>query len=227
VWRPRIGALSFLAVRHSLLIKIADSQNWNKKTYNDAISASRRAFAFGFLDYPGQHNPAADLHGARMGKKDRPRVDPFGIPDAEVFIDALRRDWGAPQANYDEFRFFTGLRPSEEIALMVSDYDRTHGVISVTKARVDGSIRIARRPATIDAFNSVLAPWRSWSGICSCAPASRTRDSFNTTICSSPTRAHRFQMCVIRMGGGSGRCGGWAFGIADRTPRVTRPSVGN
>ena len=138
VWRPRIGALAFLGVRHSLLVKIADSQNWNKKTYNNAISALRRAFCFGFLDYPGQHNPTLDLHGARMGKKDRPRVDPFSIQDAEVFIAALRQDWGAPQANYDEFRFFTGLRPSEEIALVVSDYDRAHGVLSITKARVDG-----------------------------------------------------------------------------------------
>jgi hypothetical protein len=34
---------------------------------------------------------------------------------------ALQRDWGAAQANYDAFRFFTGLRPSEEIALVVSE----------------------------------------------------------------------------------------------------------
>jgi hypothetical protein len=35
-------------------------------------------------------------------------------------------------------RFFTGLRPSEEIALVVTDYDRQRGVLSVTKARVGG-----------------------------------------------------------------------------------------
>jgi integrase len=50
----------------------------------------------------------------------------------------LRRDWGAAQANYDAFRFFTGLRPSEQIALVVGDYDRINGVLSITKARVDG-----------------------------------------------------------------------------------------
>jgi hypothetical protein len=41
-------------------------------------------------------------------------------------------------SNYDEFRFFTGLRPSEEIALVVTDYDPIGGVLSVTKARVSG-----------------------------------------------------------------------------------------
>ena len=75
---------------------------------------------------------------ARRGKRDRPRIDPFSIQDAEVFIAALHRDWGAAYAHYDELRFFTGLRPSEEIALVVSDYDVAHGVLSITKARVNG-----------------------------------------------------------------------------------------
>jgi integrase len=44
----------------------------------------------------------------------------------------------SPQGNYDEFRFFTGLRPSEQIALVVSDYDFINGVLSITTARVSG-----------------------------------------------------------------------------------------
>lgn len=81
------------------------------------------------------------LRGARIGKKDRPHLDPFSVQDAEVLIVALRRDWGVAQANYDAFRFFTGLRPSEEIALVVADYDRANGVLSITKARVHGIAR--------------------------------------------------------------------------------------
>jgi hypothetical protein len=34
-----------------------------------------------------------------------------------VLIAALHRDWGEAQGNCDELRFFTGLRPSEEIEL--------------------------------------------------------------------------------------------------------------
>jgi integrase len=138
VWRPALGRLPFIAVQHSMMIKIADSHHWNKKTYNNCISALRRAFAFGYLDFPDRRDPAASLHCARIGKKDRPRIDPFSIQDAEVLIAALHADWGEAQGNYDEFRFFTGLRPSEEIALVVTDYDRTHRILSVSKARVDG-----------------------------------------------------------------------------------------
>jgi sugar lactone lactonase YvrE len=58
VWRPHLGRLPFLGIPHSMLIRIADAQNWNKKTYNNAISALRRAFAFGYLDYPERRDPA-------------------------------------------------------------------------------------------------------------------------------------------------------------------------
>ena len=55
-----------------------------------------------------------------------------------MLIAALHRDWGEAQGNYDELRFFTGLRPSEAIALVVTDFDVAHGVSSVTKPRVLG-----------------------------------------------------------------------------------------
>jgi integrase len=120
------------------LVKIADTHHGNKKTYNNSISALRRAFDFGYLDYPKRRDPAAALKRSRRSKKDRPSIDPFSIQDAEVLIAALHRDWGEFQGNYDELRFFTGLRPSEEIALVVTDYDAAHGVLRITKARVGG-----------------------------------------------------------------------------------------
>lgn len=138
VWRPHLADLPFLGVRYSTLVEIADGYPCNKKTYNNAISALRRAFNFGYLDYPERRDPAASLKCARLGKKDRPAIDPFSIQDAEVLIAAIHHDWGEGQGSYDELRFFTGLRPSEAIALVVSDYDFAHGVLSVTKARVVG-----------------------------------------------------------------------------------------
>jgi integrase len=71
-----------------------------------------------------------------MTKKDRPPVAPFTIQEAESLISRLRADWGDAIGNYDEFRFFSGLRPSEQIALLVTDYNAHRGVLSVTKARV-------------------------------------------------------------------------------------------
>ncbi len=71
-----------------------------------------------------------------MTKRDRPPVAPFTIQEAEALISKLHADWGEAIGNYDEFRFFTGLRPSEQIALLVTDCDARRAVLSVTKARV-------------------------------------------------------------------------------------------
>jgi integrase len=45
---------------------------------------------------------------------------------------------GEARGNYDEFRFFTGMRPSEQIALVLSDIDLEQGAVSVNKACVAG-----------------------------------------------------------------------------------------
>ncbi len=137
VWRPTIGHRNFLHVTYSELVSIADSHVWGRKTYNNAISALRVAFEFGFRDHPWCHNPASMLKCVRIRKRDRV-IDPFRIDDAECLIAAIREDWGEAQANYDEFRFFTGLRPSEEIALLISDYDAINGTLRVSKACVAG-----------------------------------------------------------------------------------------
>jgi integrase len=136
VWRPKLGAEIFERVKYSTLVKIADAGHFKKKTYNNVVGALRCAFDYGYKDHPEKHTPAAGLRCFRLTKKDRPVIDPFSIQDAETLIAAIHRDWGETQGNFDEFRFFTGLRPSEQIALLVSDCDVVHGKLSVTKAHV-------------------------------------------------------------------------------------------
>ena len=136
VWRPKLGTRLFSEVRYSELMKIADAHAKSKKTYNNVVSVLRCAFDYGYRDTPEKHNPATGLKCLRITKKDRPVIDPFSIQEAEALIAAIHRDWGEAQGNYDEFRFFTGLRPSEQIALQVGDCDIAHCKISVSKARV-------------------------------------------------------------------------------------------
>jgi integrase len=121
IWRPRIGATRFLSVRYSTLVKITDEATWSKKIYNNATSVRRRAFKFGYRDHPENHDPTSGLKSARIRKKDRPVIDPYTIQEAESLIAAIHRDWGEAQGNYDEFRFFTGMRPSDQIALLVTE----------------------------------------------------------------------------------------------------------
>jgi hypothetical protein len=129
IWRSDLGATRFLDVRYSTLVQISDRKDWSKKSYNNALSVLRRAFKFGYRDYPDRHDPTREMKGARIQSKDRPAIDPFTINEAETLLTALRRDWGDAQANYDEFRFFTGLRPSEQIALLISDFDAARGTL--------------------------------------------------------------------------------------------------
>ncbi len=136
IWRPEIGPRIFDEIRYSELAKIANSYQWTKKTYNNAISVIRCTFDYGYKDHPDKYNPASGLKCLRISKKDRPVVDPFTIQEAETLIARLHADWGEAIGNYDECRFFTGLRPSEQIALLVTDFDPDKGVLSVTKARV-------------------------------------------------------------------------------------------
>jgi integrase len=68
VWRPAIGTLPLLAVRYSTLVKVADGHRWTKKTYNNAISALRRAFDFGFQDHP--EHPESIETGRRSPRTD-------------------------------------------------------------------------------------------------------------------------------------------------------------
>ena len=139
LWRPELCDKLFLKTDHLTLNRIADrNRKWSKKRYNNAISALRRAFAFGYRNHPDKANPALGLRCCRITRKDRPRPDPFRIQDAEKLIAQIHRDWGEAQGNYDEFRFFTGLRPSEQIALTVRDFDPARRTLTVNKARVNG-----------------------------------------------------------------------------------------
>ncbi len=136
-WRPEIGTDIFEDVKYSRLAKIVDSKLLiKKKTHNNIVSVARCAFAYGYRDHPERHNPASVLKCLRLVKKERSTPDPFTIHEAEAVIAAIHRDWGEAQGNYDEFRFFTGLRPSEQIALRVDDCDLRQNKLLVNKARV-------------------------------------------------------------------------------------------
>lgn len=90
------------------------------------------------LDHPHALDPALGLRYARSSARERPRPDPFRIEDAELLIAAIHRDWGAARGHFDEFRLFTGLRLSEQLALTMRDFDPMHGTLGITKASGDG-----------------------------------------------------------------------------------------
>jgi integrase len=167
VWRPEIGEKDFESIRCTDLWSVVDGKtHWTKKTYNNATSAIRCAFEFGYLDLPEKRNPAERIKTRRVTSKDRPPVDPFSAAESESVIAAIHRDWGEAQGNYDEFRFFTGVRLSEQLALLVSDVDLAARKLRITKAYVAGREK-DRTKTNVDRVVD-LCPrayeccWRSW-----------------------------------------------------------------
>jgi integrase len=136
VWRPAIGKDLFKSIIYSRLQKIASGHTTSKKTYNNVVSALRCAFEFGYKDHPQLFNPASGLKTLRISKKDRPAIDPFTIQEAEAIIARSHLEFGEAHGNYEEFRFFTGLRQSEQFALLITGCDLSKGTIKITKARV-------------------------------------------------------------------------------------------
>lgn len=143
IFRREIGPEPFEDVVYSRLAAIVSdaTKHVKKKTYNNIVSTVRSAFKHGYKDRPGKFNPALALSSFRITKKDRPKVDPFLIQEAEVIIAASHRMHGEWYGNYEEFRFFTGLRQSEQFALETTDCDLVKGTISITKAVVNGQMK--------------------------------------------------------------------------------------
>jgi integrase len=139
----------------------------------------------------GPPEDALEPKCARIGKNDRPAIDPLSIQDAEVLIAAIHQDWGEAQGSYDELRFFTGLRPSEEIALVVTDYDAAHGLLSITKARVLGIDKDVTKTGEDRRIRLAHAPSRSSSVSSDCESGWLARGASITIACSSRTRADR------------------------------------
>jgi integrase len=78
------------------------------------------------------------LESMRIKQIDRPKVDPFSIREAEALIFGIHVEWGEAIGNFDEFRFFTGLRHSEEMALRVRHCDLEKGTIHIKDVIVLG-----------------------------------------------------------------------------------------
>lgn len=130
------GTKPFASITFSQLEQALPGEGTKKKTFNNVASAIREAWAHGYKDLPGRVNPALGIKGVRIPKRERPLPDPFPLAEAEEHIAETLRLWGQDQADYEEARFFIGLRPSEEIALTWPDFDEPRGTLVVNKARV-------------------------------------------------------------------------------------------
>ena len=132
-WYPALGDKPVNAIRasdvHEVLAPLSP------KNRNNVLIPCRRTFDFAIADQALDRSPVETVHNAKVQKEP---PDPFSFEEAEAIIADLRGKAGDVVADYFEFAFFTGLRASEQIALIWGDFDRKRGLLRVSRARVWG-----------------------------------------------------------------------------------------
>jgi len=144
-WFEKIGERPIDEIRYSELKKIMANEPWGAdKTRNNKLSVLCQVFGLAMADELIERNPTALLESVKV-QRDPP--DPFSLNEAETIIAAIRRDHGDRLADYFEWQFFTGCRPSETIALKWANVDLQKRRVRILAARVAGKDKAKTKTA--------------------------------------------------------------------------------
>lgn len=107
----------------------------NAKTFNNVASVLSMALEYGHL--AKMLPEPLHLH-ITMRKNQKPQPDPFTLEQVELL---LQRFGSTRARDYYEFAFFSGIRPSEQIALCWPKVDLTTGTVLVDQALTRGKVK--------------------------------------------------------------------------------------
>lgn len=107
----------------------------NAKTVNNYVTVLRRAMDMAVADHALEDNLVRHV---RYQRQQTPFPDPFTRDEVEAIIEHMTERYPDGVANYVEFKFFSGLRPSETTALRWADVDLERDRIHVHRAIVRG-----------------------------------------------------------------------------------------
>jgi integrase len=107
----------------------------NAKTVTNDVTVLRRAMDMAVADHALEDNPVRHVGHQRQQTL---FPDPFTRDEVEAIIEYMTERYPAGVANCVEFKFFSGLRPSETTALRWADVDLERGRVHVHRAIVRG-----------------------------------------------------------------------------------------
>jgi integrase len=107
----------------------------NAKTVNNCVTVLRRALDMAVADHALEDNLVRHV---RYQRQQTPIPDPFTRDEVEAIIEYMTERYPDGVANYMEFKFFSGLRPSETTALRWADVDLERDRVYVHRAIVRG-----------------------------------------------------------------------------------------
>lgn len=135
-WTLKLGSKPLKSIKHSdILLALASEPKWTGKTRNNKASVLRQALALALRDGSLSSSP---IDGLEASSHQRPQPDPFSQDEAEAIITGMLERYGEQIANYFGFKFFTGLRTSESLAVRWESIDWHRGQMLVSEAVVLG-----------------------------------------------------------------------------------------
>ena len=147
VWIPSLGTRPIASIRYSdLLSVLADFPTMTGKTRNNNLIPLRAVFALAKKDHAISNDPAAALENSKV---QAPDPDPFELHEVDAILADLAKHTSAPVVNYFTAAFFTGIRPSELIAIRWSDVGFLRRQVRVQRAIVRGKAKSTTKTNTV------------------------------------------------------------------------------
>ncbi len=199
VWLPALRDRPIASIRYSdLLAVLSDYPAMTGKTRNNNLIPLRGVFALAKKDHAINDDPAAELENSKVQV---PEPDPFELHEVEQILADLAAHTPAPVVNYFTAAFFTGIRPSELIAIRWADVDFNRRAVRVQRAIVRGKAKATTK--TTARYSAIQRPisrgptfrCSGKSGTCHCVGAScaiechtRHGTRMRRSHCTSPER---------------------------------------
>ena len=133
-WLDKVGDEPIEGIKYSTLAAYANSQGWNAKNRNNILIPLRQVMEMATLDGVISGNPTTRIKNGKVQKKP---PDPLTAEEVQMVLTHMGK-YDPQIANYFEFAFFSGMRPSELISLKWGDIDEPRGLARVQRARTFG-----------------------------------------------------------------------------------------
>lgn len=146
-WMPLFATRPIAGIRISEIRQAVNDVEWKTaKTRNNALISLRGAFSLAHEDEIIDRNPVSRM---KNQKHQKPPPDPFSREEADTIIAHLYAHEDPIHAAYFEFAFYSGLRPSEMLALTWDDVDFRQGYVRVEKALSKGRMNDRTKTAVV------------------------------------------------------------------------------
>ncbi len=133
---PHLEGRALDGITYLGLLEVVNGHPWRSvTTRNNSLIPLRSVFRLAFEEGYIERNPADRIKSL---KRQAVEPDPFTVEEVDVLLGWLEVHRPQPIFNYFEFMFFSGLRPSESMALRWGDVDLFNGRVKVSKGRVWG-----------------------------------------------------------------------------------------